>query len=314
MAWHGSRFGSDRMIVLGSGGGRYMATTQRRSTGGFILQILDRRIQCHVDPGPSAARDLRDSHINPKKTSYIFLTHEHNDHDCEVPTIVEALQDDMEFKSPKGTLVAAASYFDGKKYFFRLLQRLIGMREGETVQLENGFAVTATPACHGDAVPNVGYVMEIGAGVARDVAGDLAGDLAGSVPRYRLAFTSDTAPFDGYVAAYRGVDVLVVNLLRPDDVVCRGHMCTDQLIPLLRKVKPAICILVHFGRRMDNEVDGDKVPAQARKIQAAIGPGTVVIGARDGQVIEFGAVAPRPGAAPEPGDSGGHGARASGFK
>ncbi len=270
------RFGTDRLIVLGSGGARYMATTQRRSTGGFILQLLDGKIQCHVDPGPSAARDLRDWKIDPKRTNYIFLTHEHNDHDCEASTIVEAVQDDMEFKSKKGTFVAAKGYFDNKKYFFRMLQRLVGMQQGETVQLEAGFSVTATSASHTDALPNIGYIMDIGT--------------AGSKHHYRIAFTSDTEPFDDYVKNYRGVDVLVANLLRPDGIVCRGHMCTDQFIPLLREIKPAICIIVHFGRRMDNETDGNQVPGQVRKIQAAMGNNTVVIGSEDGQRIEFGRI------------------------
>jgi ribonuclease BN (tRNA processing enzyme) len=269
-----ARFATDRLIVLGSGGARYMATTQRRSTGGFILQLLDGKVQCHVDPGPSAARDLRDWKVDPKRTNYIFLTHEHNDHDCEASTIVEALQDDMEFKSKKGTFIAERRYFDNKKYYFRMLQRLVGMQQGETVQLEPGFSVMATPAFHSDAIPNIGYVMEIG--------------LPGGKYNYKLAFTSDTEPFGDYVKNYRGVDVLVANLLRPDNIVCRGHMCTDQFIPLLREIKPAICILVHFGRKMDNDVDGNQVPAQVRKIQAAIGTSTVVIGSEDGQCIEFG--------------------------
>jgi ribonuclease BN (tRNA processing enzyme) len=270
---HHSQFGTDRILVLGSGGARYMATTQRRSTGGFILQLLGETVQCHVDPGPSAARDLRDWKVNPKLTQYIFLTHEHNDHDCEVSTIVEALQDDMEFKSKKGTFVAPARYFDTKKYYFRLLDRLVGMQEGETVQLEPGFQVKATPASHSDAVPNNGYILEIG---------------KPETPyHYKLAFTSDTEPFADYARVYSGVDVLVVNLLRPDDIVCRGHMCTNQLIPLLQEIKPSICILVHFGRRMDNEIDGNHVPGQVTKIQSAIGDGTKVIGSEDGMAIDF---------------------------
>nr|MDO8086875.1 MBL fold metallo-hydrolase [Candidatus Sigynarchaeum springense] len=275
----GSRFGSDCMIVLGSGGARYMATTQRRSTGGFILQLLDGRVQCHVDPGPSAARDLRDWKIDPKRTGYVFLTHEHNDHDCEASTVVEALQDDMEFKSKKGTFVAPAGFFDGKKYYLRMLKRLVGMQQGETVELENGLSVTATPAWHSDAVPNIGYIIEVGS--------------PGKKQHYKLAFTSDTEPFDGYVKAYKGVDILVANLLRPDGITCRGHICTDQFIPLVREIKPAICILVHFGRRMDNEIDGNRVPAQVRKIEAAIGEGTRVIGSEDGQRVEFARVATR---------------------
>ncbi|MBN2152194.1 MAG: MBL fold metallo-hydrolase [Candidatus Lokiarchaeota archaeon] len=275
----GARYGRDSLTVLGSGGGRYMATTQRRSTGGFVLQLLDGRVQCHVDPGPSAARDLRDWKVDPKRTSYIFLTHEHNDHDCEVPTVVEAMQDDMGFSSKKGTLIAPARFFDTSRYYFRLLQRAVAIHEGDVVHLEPGLTATATPAWHSDVVPSMGFVLEIGS--------------PGSSLHYKLAVTSDTGPFEGYAQAYKGVDVLVANLLRPDGITCRGHMCTDQFIPLLREIRPAICILVHFGRRMDNEIDGNQVPAQVRKIEAAIGGGTRVIGSEDGQRVEFARAATR---------------------
>jgi len=228
-----------------------------------------------VDPGPGAIRDLKDhkDKVNAKKTNYIFLTHEHNDHEMSIPVIVEALQDDMEFKAKKGTFVAPAGYFDVKKYFFKMLGRTVQMQAGDSVQLEQGLSVTATTASHTDSVPNIGYILDIGN--------------PGQKYHYKLAFTSDTEPFPDYVKTYAGVDVLVANLLRPDDVVCRGHMCTDQLIPMLREIKPAICILVHFGRRMDNEIDGNNVPAQVTKIQKAVGKQSVIIGPDDGKVIAF---------------------------
>src|SRR5271157_185019 len=240
-------FGTDRITILGSGGARFMATTQYRSTGGYVLNALGGRIQCHIDPGPGAIRDVKDRQIDAKKTNYVFLTHEHNDHDMSIPVIVEAMQEDMEFKTKKGAFICPSGYLASEKYYFRMLERLVGMNVGDVVELEPGFSIAAKSAWHSDAVPNVGYVMEFG-----DVE---------TPYHYTIAFTSDSEPFNGYVENYRGVDVLVANLLRPDDIVCRGHICTDQFIPLLQEIKPAICILVHFGRRMDNELEGNQVPA-----------------------------------------------------
>jgi ribonuclease BN (tRNA processing enzyme) len=268
-----SSFGPDQITILGSGGARFMATTQYRSTGGFILNALGGRIQCHVDPGPGAIRDVKDWKIDAKKTNYVFLTHEHNDHDMSIPVIVEAMQEDMEFRHARGTFVAPSGYFESKRYYYRMLDRMIGLAPGDSAELEPGFSVTATVAHHSDEMPNVGYIMEFSA-PEEEI-------------HYRIAFTSDTEPFDGYAAQYSGVDVLVANLLRPDDVICRGHICTDQLIPLLQEICPRICILVHFGRRMDSQEGGNHVPEQVRKIQDAVGPSTVVIGSEDGLVIPF---------------------------
>lgn len=270
------KYGSDRIVILGSGGARFMATTQYRSTGGFVLQVLHGKVQAHVDPGPGAIRDLKDHKdvADAKNTNYVILTHEHNDHDMSIPVIVEALQNDMEFKVKKGTFVCPSGYLNSEKYYFRMLEQLVGMNAGEVVELEPGFSIEAKSAWHSDAVPNVGYVMKFG-----DTESDY---------HYSIAFTSDTEPFPDYISNYRDVDVLVANLLRPDDIVCRGHMCTDQLIPLLQEIKPAICILVHFGRRMDNDIEGNQVPQQVQKIQdAMVDCNTIIIGPSDGQVIEF---------------------------
>ena len=270
------KYGTDRIVILGSGGARYMATTQYRSTGGFVLQALQGKVQAHIDPGPGAIRDLKDHKnvVDAKGTNYVVLTHEHNDHEMSIPVIVEAMQEDMEFKHARGTFIAPAGYFETKRYYYRMLVRLVGMNAGDIVELETGFSIAAKSAFHSDAVPNVGYVMEFGN--------------AESPYHYTIAFTSDTEPFDEYVDNYKGVDVLVANLLRPDDVVCRGHMCTEQLIPLLQEINPAICILVHFGRRMDNDIDGNQVPAQVQKIKDALANAeAAIIGPNDGQVIEF---------------------------
>jgi ribonuclease BN (tRNA processing enzyme) len=268
------KFGRDELLILGSGGGRYNAVSQKRSTGGFILRAFNGKVQCHIDPGPGAIRDVHKYQARPEKTNYIFLTHRHNDHCMSIPIIIEALQDDLGFKNKKGKIVAPEDYISSGQldsYYNTLLERIIPVHQNESHHLEPGFRITTTPTKHGN-VQNVGYIMEFGPIVDY---------------HYKIAFTSDTAYFDNYVDIYKGVDILVVNLLRPNDHYCQGHLCTDELIPLLREIHPRICVLTHLGAHMNDERQEGMLATQVRKIQNAMPKAVNIIGAEDGMLIQF---------------------------
>jgi len=265
------KYGADELIILGSGGARHIATNQLRSCGGFILRANQGKIQCHIDPGPSAIRDLRDWKINPKLTNYVLVTHFHIDHISDLPLIVEALQTDKHYKQKKGTLVLPKEQLDARefdRYFLKFLDRVIGLEENQWVELESEFRLKGTHTVH-DTVPNLGYILEIGS-------------VAHSGYHYKIAFTSDTAFYDGYVDNYQGVDILVANILRPDRVLCRGHLTTDEFIPLLKAISPQLCILVHLGGQMHEQLTD-----QIQKIQHAVGDKIIVIGGEDGLHIPF---------------------------
>lgn len=267
------KYGSDELIILGSGGARHVATTQIRSCGGFILRAMQGKIQCHIDPGPSAIRDIRDRKINPRATNYVFVTHFHIDHVSDLPLVVEALQNDAAYREKKGTLILPKPQLDNgvfDRYFFRLLDRIIGMDEEKIFELEPGFRVIGTHTMH-DALPNFGYILELDSDTMKNY-------------HYRIAFTSDTAVFPEYPKIYKNVDILVANILRPDRVLCRGHITTDEFIPLLQEISPAICVLTHLGIQFH-----ERVTEQVRKIQQAVGDKIVVIGSEDGLHIPFAA-------------------------
>jgi len=155
------KFGTDELLILGSGGGRYNAVSQKRSTGGFILRALNGKVQCHIDPGPGAIRDVHAFNAHPEKTNYVFLTHRHNDHCMSIPIIIEALQDDLGFHTKKGMIVAPHDYITSGQldpYYNTLLERILSVNQDETHNLEPGFTITTTPTIHGK-VQNVGYIM-----------------------------------------------------------------------------------------------------------------------------------------------------------
>ena len=87
---------------------------------------------------------------------------------------------------------------------------------------------------------------------------------------YSLAFTSDTAVYDGFSEEFSGVNILILNLLRPDSIVCKRHLCTDEVIPYLNKIDPPLnsLIITHFGSYMDSpRSTKNYVPSQVKKFQ-----------------------------------------------
>ncbi|MBA7613954.1 hypothetical protein ES703_21213 [subsurface metagenome] len=91
-----------------------------------------------------------------------------------------------------------------------------------------------------------------------------------NLKEYSLAYTSDTMVFDDFPNQFSGVNILILNLLRPDSITCKRHLCTDEVIPYLNKIDPPLdsLIITHFGSYMDGPRSKmNFVPSQVNKLQ-----------------------------------------------
>ncbi|MHA2474003.1 MAG: MBL fold metallo-hydrolase, partial [Promethearchaeota archaeon] len=68
----------DKLVILGSGGGRHHIRTQHRATGGLLYKFNG--IQAHIDPGPGALVRINQFNEDPTKTELFIITHAHVDH------------------------------------------------------------------------------------------------------------------------------------------------------------------------------------------------------------------------------------------
>ena len=76
--------------------------------------------------------------------------------------------------------------------------------------------------------------------------------------------------FDGFSEQFSDVNILILNLLRPDSVTCKRHLCTDEVIPYLNRIDPPLdsLIITHFGSFMDGpRSDKNHVPSQVKKFE-----------------------------------------------
>lgn len=269
-----NNFNDHELIFLGTGGGRVHCVNQYRRTGGIIYRFNG--IQAHIDPGPGAIVYLNQKELNIDrlKTKYVIVTHGHTDHCNDVPVIIESIHRKLTQKT--GTLISTHDYIlQLNQYYKDLLENIIEMQPNHVVQLDEFTKIRGTKIVHGE-VAGFGIIFEQSSQKDPTI-------------KYKIAFTSDTEIFPEYASQFNGVDILVANILRPDDKSCPRHTSVDQIIPEIKKIHPKALIMTHFGAFMDpnSAQEEDIVSRQADKIKKAMDFSIKVIGAQDNQRIRI---------------------------
>lgn len=241
----------DYLAFCGSGGGRIHIRTQYRATGGILFKFNG--IQAHIDPGPGAIVRLNQYNEDPLKTELFFVTHFHIDHFNDIHVVIESSRERFYDRErnliKKGALFAPQEVIQYiSQYHQNMLEKIIPFKAGDTYDY-NGIEIIGTKVVHTEA-PGFGLKFML-----KD---------------YSIAFSSDTMVFDEFPDQFHGVDILILNLLRPDSVYCKRHLCTDEVIPYLNKIKPSLktLIITHFGAYMDSPRSSKNfVPSQVKKIK-----------------------------------------------
>lgn len=262
---------NDELVILGSGGGRHHIRTQYRATGGIIYKFNG--IQAHIDPGPGALVRINQFQEDPLKTELFIVTHTHVDHYNDLSAIIESSREILHDRNynyyKKGTLITTDKMlqyiFD---YHINMLENIVRFKAGNTYNYK-GVEIIGTKTVHSP--KNEGFGIRF------------------KLKDYSLAFTSDTVVYDGFSEEFSGVNILVLNLLRPDSIVCKRHLCTDEVIPYLNKIDPPLnsLIITHFGSYMDSpRSTKNYVPSQVKKFQESSNIKNIVA-AEDGLKISI---------------------------
>jgi len=260
----------DELVILGSGGGRHHIRTQYRSTGGILYKYNG--IQAHIDPGPGAIIRLLQYNEDPIKTELFIVTHIHIDHFNDICAIIESSRENLHDKNynyfKKGTLITTSDTLKFiSDYHINMLEEVIEFKAGERFYY-NGAEIIGTKVIHSQ-VEGFGIRFNL-----KD---------------YSLAFSSDTKVFNGFSEQFFGVNILVLNLLRPNSITCRRHLCTDEVIPYLNKINPPLdgLVITHFGSYMDSpRSQKNFVPSQVKKLKEKTNIKNV-IAAEDGLKIKI---------------------------
>lgn len=243
------------ILFLGTGGGRWTTITQKLKTGG--IRIEDKK-NFHIDPGPGAIVNLNEAKVSPLDTDAVFVTHSHPDHYNDAELLIEAMTKGMTKR--RGFFAGSTSVLHGSdklgpnisNYHKSQIKDMETMVPGKKIEMD-GISVDVLPTKHSDSTA-VGLKFHLEDGV--------------------LTYTSDTEYFEGMEDLYSGSRILIMNVIRPKNRRIPGHMCVDDVIKIVEKVKPELAIMQHFGAIMADVID-----EEARRANNA--SGVTVIAAKD---------------------------------
>ncbi|MFW9877139.1 MAG: MBL fold metallo-hydrolase [Candidatus Thorarchaeota archaeon] len=242
----------DEIVILGSGGGRHHIRTQHRATGGFLFKF--KGIQAHLDPGPGAIVRITQYNEDPVKTELFIVTHAHLDHYNDLSVIIESSREVLHDKNynyyKKGILITIPDVIKLiSEYHLNMLEQIVSFKAGDKLNYKD-IEIIGTKVIHSSI--NEGFGIKF------------------NLKEYSLAYTSDTMVFKDFSNQFSGVNILILNLLRPDSVTCKRHLCTNEVIPYLNKIDPPLnsLIITHFGSYMDGPRSKmNLVPSQVSKLQ-----------------------------------------------
>jgi phosphoribosyl 1,2-cyclic phosphodiesterase len=243
---------------LGTGGGRFVMTSQMRRTAG--IRLSEGKTQVHIDPGPGALVFSNWAGLSPEKLDGLIVTHCHPDHYTDAEVFIEAMTWGTTAK--RGVLAATKSVLRGAEgigpsisgYHQGIVRDLVELYEGVNFNI-GSFSFTATEAKHSDPY-TVGLRVQTANG--------------------NIGYTSDTGYFNGLSESYTDLRLLVLCTMWPRGNPIDIHMNTDDALRVIREARPQACILTHFGMRMLKA--GPEKEAEYLSLQTGI----PVVAAQDG--------------------------------
>ncbi|MBU0530846.1 MAG: MBL fold metallo-hydrolase, partial [Nanoarchaeota archaeon] len=251
-----------KLIFLGTAGGRFMTITQKRATGGTILEMDGEII--HIDPGPGALVRAKEFGFNLKSLTGVLITHAHPDHYTDAEFVIIAMTKGGKKKC--GFLLANDHVINGSMdgryrpvvstYVLNLLDEHKIMKPGDMFKIGK-IDITAVRAKHGEPKA-LGFVIK------------------GSST---IGLTGDGEYYEGMADAFKGCDYLLVNCLRPRELKWPEHMNSEGATKLISQVRPKLAVLKDIGMKMIEGV----AEKEAKWIEENTGVKTIV--ARDGMRI-----------------------------
>jgi len=255
---------NDFVKFLGTAGARFVMARQIRYSAGTFLRLGARVLM--LDPGPGTLTRCARSRpkIDVARLDAVLLTHAHIDHSSDVNVLIDAMtQGGLE---RRGAVFAPAECLEGPnrivlQYLRDFPERIVALQAQHEYELDGVRFSTSVRHRHG--------VETYGLRFHR-ASGD-------------LAFLVDTEYFDGLAEAYAGADVLVLNVVRREELKGKRilHLTLDEAERIIREVAPRKAVLTHFGMTMLKGRPRELALAMSERL------GIEVLAASDGMTLEL---------------------------
>jgi len=223
------------LIFLGSGGGRFATIFQERATGGLYLK--EKRTRIHIDPGPGALVRLHEKRIDPTQTDMILVSHAHPDHCNDLEILSEAMTHGGKMK--RGVVLASRSVIKGNDGFdpvfsryHNSIVRIVRYLNKHEKFMYKDIIIKSFPCHHSDST-TIGFKLFTKNGL--------------------ISYVSDTSFHVDLIRNNKGARVLILPLTRPSGARINHHLCTEDAVKIVEKVKPELVILNHLGLKILRE-------------------------------------------------------------
>lgn len=247
---------------LGTAGARFVVTKQLRSSGGLWMSVGETNLS--IDPGPGALVRCLNSKpkLEPSTLDGILLTHKHLDHSGDVNVMIEAMTEGG-FKK-KGVLFAPEDALEEDPVVLRYLrayvEKVIVLKENTEYRI--GEIQFSTTRKHQHRVETYGINFKI--------------------KPHSVSLISDTRFFPELPRLYRG-EILIIHVVRLKPIVDEPieHLSIEDVKTIVKKVKPRLTILTHFGMTMIRAKPWEVASELEKEL------GLKVMAASDGLKLDF---------------------------
>jgi len=220
--------GKDKIIFLGTAGGRFSVFYQIRKSGGIWFHLGGKTFV--IDPGPGALIHALKNKINISKVDGIFLSHRHLDHCADINSVMESMV--ISSKHSKYLLAPSAALDEDPVVlqYNRDKFNILYLKEYTDYYID-GLTIS-TKLTHLHTTPTFGAVFKSN--------------------NYSFAYIADTLYTDRLAIDYKA-DVVIVNTVFKNQMPGFMHLSANDMYAFLEIFKPKLLILTHFGMGFLNE-------------------------------------------------------------
>lgn len=246
----------DKIIFLGTAGGRFSVFYQIRKSGGIWFYLGGKTFV--IDPGPGALLHAISNKINMSKLDGVFLSHRHLDHCADINSVMEAMV--ISGKRPKYLLAPSAALDEDPVVlqYNRDQFNIIYLQEYTNYAVDQ--LNISTKFKHLHTTQTYGAVF--------------------SSNNYSFAYIADTLFCDKLAIDYKA-DIVIANTVFKNPMPGYMHLAANNMYDFLEIFKPKLLILTHFGMGFLNESPHLVAQEISKKTN------TKVIAAWDNMVVNF---------------------------
>jgi phosphoribosyl 1,2-cyclic phosphodiesterase len=205
--------------------------------------------------------------IDPTKLDGLLISHCHPDHYNDAEILIEAMT--LGGREKRGVVASSTSVLNGYEdygpaisNYHRGLPEYCSSLEFDKDLYINKLFVKSAPAFHSDP-STISFKVFSRNGI--------------------ISYIPDTAYDDMLVRAHSGSRVLIVSMTRPRNGRIPHHLCSEDVVELLRGIQPETTFLTHLGLRI---LKNNLAAKEAKWIEEQTGVRTVA--AVDGMRVNMG--------------------------